>query len=305
MAAKLVTNGRAAFGNQKVNLHCWLDSTVALYRIHDHGEYLQFVANRVNKIRQHDQITWHHVPTTDNPADIGSRGGNIVNNELWRKGPSWLSNPAEWPADKRLESTPETKAEAKEVREIFAAATTEQDVFDHLLDKHPLPKLLRIGAWINRFISNCKRQRRDREVGPIKTKEIKQQRLWWILRAQKQAIADPHFQADQLQLNLQPNNDKVLECRGRIIGEYPIYLPDTHPFTSKVVFHAHLTTIHGGIGITMAKVRERYWVPRLRRLTKKITRSCHGCKRFRAKAYETPPRGIYLLPERREARHFK
>ena len=36
----------------------------------------------------------------------------------------------------------------------------------------------------------------------------------------------------------------------------------------------------------MAKVREKYWVPRLRRLAKKLRSSCYGCKRFRA-----PPPG--------------
>jgi hypothetical protein len=56
------------------------------------------------------RYTWHHVPTAYNPADIGSRGGNVVNNELWRKGATWLSNPSEWPPHKRLEATPETKA---------------------------------------------------------------------------------------------------------------------------------------------------------------------------------------------------
>lgn len=45
------------------------------------------------------------------------------------------------------------------------------------------------------------------------------------------------------------------------------------------------------VGLTMAKVRERYWVPRLRRLVKKLRGSCHGCKRFRARAYLTPPPG--------------
>ena len=43
--------------------------------------------------------------------------------------------------------------------------------------------------------------------------------------------------------------------------------------------------------MTMAKVRERYWVPRLRRSVKKIRSDCNGCKRFRAKAYQVPPPG--------------
>ena len=210
---------------------------------------------------------------------------------MWREGPTWSSNPAEWPPGITLEPTSDTRSEAKITREILKTAQAKQDVFDQLLDKHPLAKVLRIGAWTCHFVYNCKNQSRDREVGHIRTWEIKQQQLWWIRRAQETAIGDSHFQADQLQLNLQANDEQVLECRGRIVGEYPIYLPDSHPFTAQVVRQAHISTLHGGIPITMAKVRERYWVPRLRRLAKKIRRSCHGCKRFQAKAYQTPPPG--------------
>ena len=53
----------------------------------------------------------------------------------------------------------------------------------------------------------------------------------------------------------------------------------------------HLATLHGGIGLTMAKVRELYWVPRLRRLVKKVRGKCWGCKRFRTKAFQSPAPG--------------
>ena len=39
------------------------------------------------------------------------------------------------------------------------------------------------------------------------------------------------------------------------MGEYPIYLPADHPYTAKLVFQAHLTTLHGGVSLTMAKMR--------------------------------------------------
>ena len=61
----------------------------------------------------------------------------------------------------------------------------------------------------------------------------------------------------------------MLECRGRIQGEYPIFLPDSALYTFKLVQRAHVTTLHGGVGLTMAKVREVQWVPRLRQLTKR------------------------------------
>ena len=80
MAINLATNVQAALNTYPVQLpvHCWLDSTVALYWIHGQGEYRQFVSNRVHKIQQHQNVKWHHVPTSENPADLGSRGGSVV-----------------------------------------------------------------------------------------------------------------------------------------------------------------------------------------------------------------------------------
>ncbi len=154
-----------------------------------------------------------------------------------------------------------------------------------------MPKVLRIGAWVRRFIVNSRRRRAEREIGPINSREVQQQREWWIRRVQDAVKDDARFLADRERLNLQENDLGILECRGRIIGEYPIYIPDFHSFSSSLVRESHLTTLHGGVGMTMAKVRERYWVPRLRRLVKKIRSDCNGCKRFQAKAYQVPPPG--------------
>ena len=41
----------------------------------------------------------------------------------------------------------------------------------------------------------------------------------------------------------------------------------------------------------MAKVQELYWVPCLRRLARRIVKSCHGCRRFQAQAFSSPPQG--------------
>ena len=43
------------------------------------------------------------------------------------------------------------------------------------------------------------------------------------------------FAEDKEQLNLQLNAEGLWECRGRIQGEYPIYLPDSAVFTAKLV----------------------------------------------------------------------
>ena len=86
MAVNFVTNVEVTLNNHQVEMHCWLYSTVALYWIKGKGNYRQFVANRAQKIQQHNQATWHRVPTSENPADLGSKGGDVVKNQLWREG---------------------------------------------------------------------------------------------------------------------------------------------------------------------------------------------------------------------------
>ena len=159
----------------------------------------------MHKIQQHDQVKWHHVPTEDNPADLGCRGGNAVDSHLWKNAPTWLSDPSNWPPDIVLEPTIETKAEAKVNREIFSVAIPKDDALDHMLSSHTLP---RVGAWVWWFIHNCRNQARNRTTGPISTEEIQHQELWWIKRAQNSAHQQPNFQVDKPQLNLQYNDKR-------------------------------------------------------------------------------------------------
>ena len=68
-----------------------------------------------------------------------------------------------------------------------------------------------------------------------------------------------------------------------------MYLPDSQRYKEKFVTQVHLTTLPGGVVSTMAKVREQYLVPHLRRLTKRVVKNCHGCRRFQVQAFSSPP----------------
>ena len=296
MAVNLVTNVERAIDRDRVKaVHCWLDSTVALYWINGQGDFRQFVANRVAKIQEHSHVKWHHVSTHENPADLGSRGGKVIGDELWKHGPQWLGNRTQWPPDVTLKASPEANEELKTVMSSRALVTTnppaESDRFLDLLDKFPLRKVLRICAWINRYLENRRAAPEEREYGPLTTAEIQKCEQWWIRKTQTEAATNPEFEKTEVHLNIKPNLNGVLECRGRIDGEYPTFLPCDSTFTRKVVERAHLCTLHGGVSMTMAKVRERYWVPKLRRLVKQVRSKCYGCLRFRAEAYKKPPPG--------------
>ena len=97
------------------------------------------------------------------------------------------------------------------------------------------------------------------------------------------------FQEDRLKLNLHKNEEGLYEFRGRLQGSYPTYLPPDDLLTEKMVHDAHVLSLHGEVGLTMRQIRQEYWVPRLRRLTKKVIRGCYGCKKFQVAAFANPP----------------
>ncbi len=70
----------------------------------------QFVSNQVKKINQLKNITFHLVPSKDNPADIGSRGSTFqqLQDSLWWTGPPWLNqDDTHWPKQETIPSLTE------------------------------------------------------------------------------------------------------------------------------------------------------------------------------------------------------
>ena len=297
MATNLLINVRNALDNvPSPKVFGWLDSTVALHWIKGNGQYKQFVANRVAKIQLHKEIEWRYVPTDENPADLASRGAP-VQSPLWQKGPAWLQDKSKWPINPVTRSSPASEVEAKVIREVLNLAQTkpEPDEFDELLQRTRLRRTLRVGAWIKRFIHNCKHK--EKKLGPLLTEEIEDVRGWWIKRVQRRDRETTGYPQISRQLNLKPNVEGVMTCHGRIQGQTPIYLPSSERFTEKLVQQVHCETLHGGVALTMAAVRERYWVPKLRSLVKSVRSKCYGCKRFSATPARNPIPG--QLPEDR------
>ena len=69
MAADLVDNVKEALQGFPVeDIHCWLDSSVALHWIKGGGDYKQFVSNRVRKVQGKKYIQWRHMSTKENPG---------------------------------------------------------------------------------------------------------------------------------------------------------------------------------------------------------------------------------------------
>ena len=293
MASNITENTKNALKRYPVeNYYGWTDSTVVLHWLRNCDSYKPFVSNRVSKIREKRYLSWRHVPTAENPADYGSRGCTTGDKlpTTWFHGPPWLNNKSDWPKDIVTSKSSEPEAEVKTIKTVLAAAVVEKkdEAFGTLLDKFDLWKCLRIMSWLARFVNNC---RRAKVKGNLGTEEINDQLLFFIRKAQEQYEHTDEFKKDQLSLNLQRNKNGLYECRGRIQGSYPLYLPPTHPITERIATQCHLRTLHGGVGLTMTEIRRCYWVPRLRQLVKRIRHNCKGCKRFHAISFANPPPG--------------
>ena len=91
--------------------------------------------------------------------------------------------------------------------------------------------------------------------GPLSAEDTEEQQLFWTKRAERDMS---QFAKEELKLNLQKNEQEILKCRGRIQCEYQVFLPDTYPYTKKLVKQAHLDALNGGVGLTMAKVRDAH-----------------------------------------------
>ncbi|XP_065058645.1 uncharacterized protein LOC135686359 [Rhopilema esculentum] len=300
MAANLVDNVvRALEGHPIENVYAWLDSTVALHWVRGENRYKQFVSNRVSKIKEKDYIVWRHVPSELNPADIASRGSNIKKlTDDWFRGPDWIQCQVEWPKDIKTTADTDTELEAKPVKEILKVGREIRDVLtERILEKYSFLKAMKVTAWLKRFAINSRLKKIDRRVGPLTTAELQDVIAFWIRKVQGEFEVKLEFKETQKQLGLEKDEREIYVCKGRIQGEYPIFLPTDVLFSEKLVSYAHLSTHCGGSSLTMAKVREDYWIPRLRKLAKGVIKKGNTCKRFNARPVSKPKPG--LLPEDR------
>ncbi|XP_048580427.1 uncharacterized protein LOC116614572 [Nematostella vectensis] len=289
---------------------CWLDSKTALCWINNQGEWKQFVKQRVNEIlRLTTKADWGHCPGIENPADIGSRGAlasELVNNQLWSKGPQWLARPeSEWPVTEEIVETTESCAE--ECKRVTVALTnvTKQSVASVVdIERYSsLTRLLRVTAWVGRFVNNLRLGLKGETIvtGALTIDELTSAELLWVKAAQSELRSAKHYKDLVKDLGVQ-ECDGVLRCAGRLGNSQlendtknPILLPRGHKFTRLVMDSCHARVCHSGVRATLAELRARFWVPKGRQAVKKSVSECVVCKRVQGRPYDKPP--IAALPE--------
>ncbi|XP_071639832.1 uncharacterized protein [Temnothorax longispinosus] len=285
-----------------IPLFAWIDSQVAYTWITNHpSRWKEFVRNRVCFIQDSlPQCKWGLVPGIKNPADLATRGispSHLSESSIWWSGPEWLSQPSsDWP------QTPlPCGIENLEEREnkICSVVTNKVSEVWNLIYKYSnLAKLLRVTALCRKFV---RRTRKDLDVtiDPLLSiSDICHERDFWIKIIQRCSFSSEIKIISQGQslsksnplVRLTPYIDTngMLRVGGRLQNsllteenKHPFILPKDSALTNLVISDAHSRTLHGGTQVTLAFIRQTYWIIGGRVKVKSFILKCVRCTRFR------------------------
>lgn len=284
----------------ELNIDFWVDSTIVLHWISSNpSRWKQFIANRVAEIQhQTYKMKWRYVASEHNPADIISRGMmpvQLKDASIWWNGPSWLHLPScDWPTNQ-----PATEFAAEELEERSIVASSQRVPSNFLFGlSSSYNKLVRLTAYIKRFIYNCQpTHRANLRKGLLQTDELVAASLTLVRLAQQETFAEelrdirqtgtvkPHSKLTTLTPILE--ND-ILRVGGRLRNapvsytrKYPIILAYSHPLTLLIARYYHQKYLHAGQQQLISSIREKYWPLRIRNLARKVVHECVSC--FRTK----------------------
>ncbi|KAL0822414.1 hypothetical protein ABMA28_004489 [Loxostege sticticalis] len=282
------------------NIHAWTDSSVVLAWLSDHpNKWKTFIANRVSEILTIlERKQWSHVSTKNNPADCASRGmkpSELIDFELWRKGPSWLEDKVINYERKSFE----TKEEKKKPK--LCHLVTDVDNNDLLWTKYStLSHQIRVIAWIKRVF---KKSKDTKLPSYLTSKELAEALITCIKHWQAQEFKEDLIKLKNgEQLNkkskltcLSPFLDEfgVLRVGGRLSGaaidenrKHPIIIPAKTHFTNLLIKEAHARTLHGGPQLMVTHLRSRYWILDVKNQVKFFCRKCVICIRHSSRTTE-------------------
>ncbi|XP_055306802.1 uncharacterized protein LOC129571056 [Sitodiplosis mosellana] len=157
---------------QDADITLWSDSMIVLHWLAKQPDELKaFVSNRVKLIQDRTKhYRWKHVISSDNPADLVSRGmkmHDFLKSKLWLEGPSWLKlEEAKWPKPK-LEVSPdaineitkECKAKVNAIQVVNISSSINGTLlYGKFQDWN---KIVNVTAYALRFIQRAKKIQGD------------------------------------------------------------------------------------------------------------------------------------------------
>ena len=265
------------------------DSTVVLgYILNETRAFHTYVANRVQRIRNVSAPQqWYHVVSTENFADIASRGcsidGLLASN--WFKGPQHPDAYLNAGADHSeiLPNDPEVRVVS--VRKTLVSSAP----LGHRLEKFSTWKRARGG--LARLIAKIQAYRQGEAIGKTSPGHLTKAEAVMIREAQQPYRKSLGKPADRRISNLDPflDHDGLIRVGGRLlradiplVEKHPLVLPKKSHVTMLIIDHFHQLCQHQGRHITAATIRTAgYWVQHGSKTIAGILHRCVVCRRLR------------------------
>lgn len=190
-------------------------------------------------------------------------------------GPEWLKDGVQM-----RETEPQVINENYDVMEYVVQNTmtdtdcTVSPLFD--LNRYSrLNRVLRITAWIQRFVHNARTH--EKRNGQLCTKEIQQAEQYWIKRTQRDSFpkemdsllknTDMDRQSKIISLKPFLDDGGLMRVGGRLQEtnwafdqKHPYILPGNDTFSELLIRKAHDDVMHSGLQATLNQLREMYWM---------------------------------------------
>ena len=282
----------------------WTDSQITLAWIGAHEkEFQTFIENRVQEIRKLTNVkSWFYCNTKNNPADLLTRLQKIEdfqNCKKWWFGPEFLHEKTinyNLKVSSNRDKTPdELKASVLVENQIDSGVSFENVI--EIKRFNSLLKLLKVTAWVHRFIKNLKNKLKNKEIllKPFITgTELQNVQSKWIKENQKSFDKNKLNKLNK-ELKIFCDENGLLRCEGRLKNaplpleaKRPILINSEHDLAKLIVNYIHTKHKHISIKQTLTELRQNYWICRGRQFVRKIIRNCFICKKYEGPSYQYP-----------------
>lgn len=312
LLSRLMDKATKALKEFNVTVWAFCDSKVVLAWLQgEASKYERYVENRVLNIKKVIPASqWSYIESKNNPADCATRGlypKKLLNTSLWWTGPELLHTfKSESQIEKSLNCLFTTNTEEKHVATTLKQ--TEENIIINLLIKHSsLTRVTRIIAWILRFCKNARSSNKTMikydtvlhaPADYLVTKELNESMNIITKNVQRNEFETEYNLLSKNQplsnksplCKFNPYLDKngILRVGGRLNKtnlpgnmKNPAILSRNGRLTQLIINQAHHITLHGGARLTLANIRQQFWILGGNRAVKSEIRKCIRCLRFK------------------------
>ncbi|XP_074036589.1 uncharacterized protein [Leptinotarsa decemlineata] len=266
-------------------------------RSEDTRKLCKFVAHRVAEIQDISLISnWHYVPTKLNVADEATKWTkrpSLKATDRWFVGPEFLYSKRQlWPMEE-----PDEKQCAQQTVSIHETQT----FLLNITNFSSYNKLLYTVGYVHKFVNLMRKTYQARTTGILNSEELKQAENTLIRIVQKEFYHEeiktlknssttklqPTVKSTSKIYKLSPYLDEygILRVRGRIDvsnrievnAKRPIILPRESHLTTLIIRKYHITFQHKNHESVFNEMRQKYYIPKLRRTLNKIRKNCQTC----------------------------